>query len=147
VGSNKSLVGRQTYMKQIEASKLQKGGLVIPAMNNGGIVPDTGVLSGMGFGEDTTLAALKPKEVVLPAPDDVLSRFNSANELSRGQQVGTMVMQPIIVNSSGGGGGGGGGSSPTPTAASVPNLPNNPSGDFAANLIMTQQLLSSRIGG
>ena len=53
------------------------------------------------------------------------------------------IPQPIIINT----GGGGGGATASAAQPAPPSLPNNPMSEFASSLIMTRDLLSSKIGG
>ena len=117
--------------------------------NKGGLVPDN---------KDTVPAMLTPGEFVVPQEtvnkvgagylrgldNEINSMFKDANNTKRGQELSTMVMQPIVINN---GGGGGAGMVATEKSETIPSLPNDSGADFASDLIMTRHTLSARIGG
>ena len=117
--------------------------------NKGGLVPSP---------KDTVPAMLTPGEYVVPQEtvskvgaaylrgldNQINTAFREANNSKMSQQLSTMVMQPIIINS---GGDSGGGSIRTEQSEYIPSLMNNSGVDFALDLLMTRHTLSSRIGG
>ena len=141
------VAGSKKHTEFLEGYKFQQGGMVPTLLEPGEKVFMPGQWDSSIESLNSSVPRFQSGGVVNLGGQSNNESLRSANAARMEQQVATFVTQPIIMPMQGGGGGGSGASISTGEQNSIPNLSDTPSNSFAANLVMTRNILSENIGG